>query len=68
MNYTKNHPIDIVLSKEQWALIHPGDEEDKKAGVGGGGVLCAMCVLLRASKLPKVINLTCRITFGKDYD
>lgn len=50
--------LDLVLSKAQWLLIHPGD----------GGLLCALCILRRAEKLPHVINVKARITFGHEYD
>lgn len=57
LNYD-DYPMDIVLSKDQWLMIHPGD----------GGVLCANCIATRARKLPGAVNLTARITFGRDYD
>jgi hypothetical protein len=50
--------LDIVLSKEQWLMIHPDD----------GGVLCASCIVRRASTLPHVINVKAIITFADDYD
>lgn len=50
--------LDLVIPREQWLLIHPDD----------GGILCANCLIARASKLPHVINITGRITFGSDYD
>lgn len=52
------YPLDVVLSKEQWLLIHPDD----------GGVLCGNCIVARAAKLPSVINLTVRITFAADFN
>ena len=57
LDYTQ-YPMDVVLKREQWLLIHPED----------GGCLCANCIVARASKLPGVINLTARITFGSDFD
>lgn len=50
--------LDLVIPREQWLLIHPDD----------GGILCANCLIARASKLPHVINITGRITFGSDFD
>jgi hypothetical protein len=52
------YPLDVVLKKEQWLLIHPDD----------GGVLCANCIVERASRLQAVINLSVRITFARDFD
>lgn len=49
-------PLDAVLTGKQWNLICPG-----------GGVLCASCIVKRASVLPGVINLTARITFAEDF-
>jgi hypothetical protein len=53
---TTDMPIDCVLTLRQWELICPE-----------GGVLCASCIAKRASKLPDVINLTCRISFVRDF-
>lgn len=50
-------PMSLNIPREQWLLIHPDD----------GGVLCANCMIIRASKLPHVINITGNITFGSDY-
>jgi hypothetical protein len=58
LDYEHDFPLDVVLTKEQWLLIHPAD----------GGVLCANCIVKRASKLPHVINLSARITFASDFD
>lgn len=49
--------LDLVIPREQWLLIHPDD----------GGILCANCMIARASKLPHVINITGRIMFGDDF-
>lgn len=49
--------LDMVLTREQWLLIHPDD----------GGVLCANCIVKRAAELPGVINVSARITFAEDY-
>ena len=51
-------PLDVTLSKAQWAMIHPEI----------GGVLCAGCIVRRAAKLPKVITVAARIAFADDYD
>lgn len=44
LNY-KNFGIDTTLTKEQWAMIHP--EID--------GILCANCIVKRASYLKGII-------------
>ncbi|HEY8079390.1 MAG TPA: hypothetical protein VIF62_34905 [Labilithrix sp.] len=49
--------MDLVLPREHWLLIHPQD----------GGVLCANCMIRRASKLPTAINITGLITFADNY-
>jgi hypothetical protein len=54
---TNNMPIDTVLTMKQWDMICPE-----------GGELCASCIVKRASKLPHVMSLTCRITFASDYN
>jgi hypothetical protein len=54
----EQYPLDVVLKKAQWLLIHPDD----------GGVLCANCIVGRAAKLPRVINLSVQITFAEDFD
>ena len=51
-------PLDVVLSKEQWLLLNPDD----------GGVLCAACIVKRASELPHVINIAAKIQFASDFD
>lgn len=51
-------PMDFVLPRRHWLLINPGD----------GGVLCAGCILLRASRLPGVINITGALTFYEQYE
>jgi len=38
--------LDTALSDEQWLMIHPEND--------GNGVLCANCIIRRASKLPWV--------------
>lgn len=50
--------LDLALPRSQWLSINPDE----------GGVLCANCILRRASKLPHVINLTAIITFAQDYE
>lgn len=54
---TQDMPIDTVLTGRQWELICPE-----------GGMLCASCIVRRASRLPDVINLTTRITFAGDFE
>jgi len=57
-DYDAAMACDMVLSREQWLLIHPEDD----------GVLCAHCILRRADKLPGQINVMARITFADDFD
>lgn len=40
----EDFPLDVVLPRGQWLLIHPADD----------GVLCARCIVVRAAKLPGV--------------
>jgi len=48
--------LDTSLSNEQWRLIHPAE----------GGILCANCIVRRASRLPRVIRMVTRIEFAED--
>jgi hypothetical protein len=50
-------PLDTVLTLKQWQLICPED-----------GMLCASCIVRRASKLPGIINACLRLQFVEDYD
>lgn len=50
-------PLDCVVTGYQWKQICPEES----------GVLCANCMVKRASKLPNVINLTARITSASDF-
>ena len=50
--------IDIVLTREQWLKINPKD----------GGILCANCIVRRASALAHVINVQAYIAFASDFD
>ena len=43
----KDFPLDTTIPNGQWLDIHP--ERD------GGGILCANCMIKRASKLPGII-------------
>jgi hypothetical protein len=52
------HGLDVVLTKKQWRMINPDD----------GGVLCASCMVNRASLLPEVIGVDAYIVFAPDYD
>jgi hypothetical protein len=47
-------PLDLTLPDEQWLLIHPD----------GGGVLCANCIVRRASQLPNVVAVRAYIEKG----
>ena len=46
-------PLDTTLPDEQWRMIHDSD----------GGILCASCIVKRASRLPKVIAVRATIEF-----
>lgn len=50
--------LDFLIPRSQWILITDPD---------GAGILCASCIVKRASKLPHVIDITGRITFASDY-
>jgi len=56
-DYDAAMALSLLIPKAQWLAIHPAD----------AGVLCANCMLRRASKLPGVINITGRITFSAEY-
>lgn len=58
VNYDTIMPISLNIPRDQWLLIHPKD----------GGVLCANCMIQRASKLPHIINIAAKIAFAKDYN
>ena len=49
-------PLDTVLTLKQWEWLCPE-----------GGVLCASCIVVRAAKLPDVINICARVVFVDDY-
>jgi hypothetical protein len=55
---TVDMPLDTVLTGKQWRMIRPEE----------GGVLCAACIVRRASRLPHVIGVCARIVFADDYD
>lgn len=46
----KDFPLDVVLPDMQWLMIHPDD----------GGVLCAQCIVTRASKIKGVTVIYAR--------
>jgi hypothetical protein len=48
--------IDTTLSNEQWLMIHPESSE---------GILCANCIVERASRLSGVIAARMRLDFGE---
>lgn len=54
---TNDMPLDTSLTPAQWAMVAPD-----------GGMLCASCIVRRASNLPKVIGCCLRIVFADDYD
>ena len=41
----KDFPLDTTLPDHQWLMIHDNE----------GGILCANCIVKRASKLPGII-------------
>jgi hypothetical protein len=45
--------MDTLMSNEQWRMIHPDD----------WGLLCASCIVKRASKLPDVLWVEARLVF-----
>jgi len=47
---------DTVLSNEQWKLISPEN-----------GLLCANCIIKRASKLENIIIAKMTLVFADDY-
>lgn len=51
--------LDLSLPHDQWAMIAP---------VNGSGVLCANCIVRRASKLPEIVNVFARFAFRSDHD
>lgn len=50
----RNFGLDMTFPDEQWEMICP----DR------GGILCANCILERASKLPNVIAIRAQIEFS----
>lgn len=48
---------DTTLSNEQWSMIHPESEE---------GLLCANCIVKRASSLSGIIAARMELEFGHD--
>lgn len=53
----RSFPLDMTLPDDQWAMIHPGDD---------GGVLCAQCIVQRASRLGRhVIAVRAVIEFAE---
>ena len=47
MPYGGQDWLDLVLPRWQWLEIHPAD----------GGVLCANCIVKRASKIPGAVSI-----------
>lgn len=52
-------PLDVVLPDADWLRIHPD---------GCNGLLCARCIVLRASKLPRSIVVYARLVEADDHD
>lgn len=53
-------PLDVVLSDDQWTLICP---ETNDRGV----VLCANCIVRRASHVSTAVIVKMRLVFSDDY-
>lgn len=51
-------PIDTTLPDEQWRMIHDSE----------GGILCASCMVKRASKLQGIIAARMRLEFANQSD
>jgi hypothetical protein len=51
--------LDTTLPNEQWLQIHPEGE---------GELLCANCIVKRASILPGIIAARMRLEFVKDLE
>lgn len=54
--YDELMALDLVLPRVQWLELHPDD----------GGVLCANCIIRRASKLPGALSVSAVIVFCPD--
>ena len=48
-------PISLNLSREEWLLISPED-----------GILCANCIVTRASLFPHIVCINAKLIFTKD--
>lgn len=51
----RDFPLDLTIPDADWEVIHPGSN--------GGGLLCAQCIVTRASRLPDVTVV--RATFER---
>lgn len=49
----KDFGLDVVLSNDQWKLIHPDEK----------GVICAQCIINRASKIKDVVTVNLTLEF-----
>ncbi len=49
----KDFGLDVVLSDDQWKLIHPDEK----------GVICAQCIINRASKIKDVVTVNLTLEF-----
>lgn len=58
MPYNNVMKLDLVLPRVQWLEVHPGD----------GGVLCANCIVKRASKMPGALSVSATIVFCPVYE
>jgi len=57
MAYGEDDWIDTVLPNEQWETIFPK----------GNGLLCANCIIKRASKLDEIVIAKMTLIFASDY-
>jgi hypothetical protein len=53
----RDFPLDTTLPDDQWLMIHPEGEN---------GLLCASCMVRRASRLTGIIAVRARFDFGED--
>lgn len=50
----QSFPLDSTLPNDQWRMIHDSE----------GGILCANCMVERASKLPGAVAIRMQIEFA----
>lgn len=50
--------LDTLFSREDWLKIHPKEH----------GLLCANCIVKRASLLPRIVAVRARLQFADEFD